>query len=71
MGIGCYLKSVCIYQVRPAHDIQVEIDKQTKAKVDARTEIIKMQNTQQISMIEIDTKNQVAIKEAEIKAQVL
>ena len=44
MNIGCYLKSVCIFQVRPAPDIQKEIDKQTKTKVDARTEIIKIQN---------------------------
>lgn len=42
LQIGCQMKTICIYSVRPAPDIQTEIDKQTKAKVDARTAIIKM-----------------------------
>lgn len=40
VNLGCELKSICIYSISPQADIQQELDKQTKAKVDAKTLII-------------------------------
>jgi hypothetical protein len=41
-----YQKGVGLYSVQPQQDIQVELDKQTKAKVDSKTSLIQMQNKQ-------------------------
>jgi hypothetical protein len=34
------MDNMCIYSVRPTNEIQMELDKQTKARVDGNTAII-------------------------------
>ena len=39
--LGVHIENICIYSVQPSVEIQRELDRQTKAKVDANTGIIR------------------------------
>lgn len=50
--IGVVLENICIFKVTPSNDIQRELDKQTKARVDANTAMINVLSRREAGLID-------------------
>ena len=68
--IGAFLSNICIFSVIPTLDIQLELDKQTKAKVDANTAMIQVMARQQAQIVEQQIEQQRAQQHAQNDAYI-
>ncbi|KRX05080.1 hypothetical protein PPERSA_06714 [Pseudocohnilembus persalinus] len=64
LKIGCHLENICVYSVSPTKQIQQELDRQTKARVDANTEIIYAMSRKEVTDIEQEVTNLVSEQKA-------
>ena len=69
--LGVKVENLCIYCVKPSPEIQRELDRQTKAKVDANTALIEVNSLKKKIEIETKTMNQKKLLEAEAMAQTI
>ena len=70
MRIGVVLENICIFKVTPSNDIQLELDKQTKARVDANTALINVMSRKESGLVEYEIQRDMAIEMAKANAQV-
>lgn len=68
--IGVLLENICIFKVTPSKDIQKELDKQTKARVDANTALINVLSKKEAGLVEYQIKSEMMIERSKAKAQV-
>lgn len=69
--LGVKVENLCIYCVKPSPEIQRELDRQTKAKVDANTAIIEVNSMKKKIEIETKTQNQKKLLESEAVAKTI
>ncbi len=64
------MDNMCIYSVRPTNEIQMELDKQTKARVDGNTAIISVTAKKQVTDVELQIDTKTALTKARINSDV-
>ncbi len=65
------MSNICIFSVMPTRDIQQELDKQTKARVDMNTAMIQVQTRQQANVIEQQIEQQRSMQQASNETNIL
>ncbi len=68
--IGVFLENICIFKVTPSRDIQIELDRQTKARVDANTALINVLSKREAGVVEYEIKKTMAVEKARADAKV-